>query len=109
MKTRREVEEDGFEYKANGCTVYTHNLGPYLKAAVTYKYKKSPKTVVISASSIYAGSPYSGHAPSFSGVSDISYDENQELIRASCSGTLSFTNGTRKIEENTQKVVSMIP
>lgn len=105
MKTRREGEE----YKTNGCTVYTHNLGPYIKAAITYKYNKSPKTVTISSSSIYTGSPYSAHEPSFSGASDISYDENQELIRASCSGTLSFMNGDRKIEENIQKVVSMIP
>ena len=109
LKTRREVEDAEFEYKTNGCTVYTHNLGPYLKAAVTYKYKKSPKTVVITSSNVYAGSPYIGHKPSFSGTSNISYDEGQELIQASCSGTLSFMDGTRKVDEDVQKVVFMIP
>lgn len=29
--------EGGAEYKTNGCTLYTHSLGPYIKAAVTYK------------------------------------------------------------------------
>ena len=48
--------EGGAEYKTNGCTLYTHSLGPYIKAAVTYK--KSDDDVTITSSSVYTGSPY---------------------------------------------------
>ena len=80
--------EGGAEYKTNGCTLYTHSLGPYIKAAVTYK--KSDDDVTITSSSV-------------------SYDKDKKLIAASCSGTLSFKDGSRKVEVTVQKTGFMIP
>ena len=97
----------GAEYKTNGCTLYTHSLGPYIKAAVTYK--KSDDDVTITSSSVYTGSPYLGNDPSFSGASSVSYDKDKKLIAASCSGTLSFKDGSRKVEVTVQKTGFMIP
>lgn len=99
--------EGGAEYKTNGCTLYTHSLGPYIKAAVTYK--KSDDDVTITSSSVYTGSPYLGNDPSFSGASSVSYDKDKKLIAASCSGTLSFKDGSRKVEVTVQKTGFMIP
>ena len=93
--------------KTNGCTLYTHSLGPYIKAAVTYK--KSDDDVTITSSSVYTGSPYLGNDPSFSGASSVSYDKDKKLIAASCSGTLSFKDGSRKVEVTVQKTGFMIP
>jgi len=83
------------------------SLGPYIKAAVTYK--KSDDDVTITSSSVYTGSPYLGNDPSFSGASSVSYDKDKKLIAASCSGTLSFKDGSRKVEVTVQKTGFMIP
>ena len=87
--------------------VHWHSLGPYIKAAVTYK--KSDDDVTITSSSVYTGSPYLGNDPSFSGASSVSYDKDKKLIAASCSGTLSFKDGSRKVEVTVQKTGFMIP
>ena len=72
-------------------------------------HKKSDDDVTITSSSVYTGSPYLGNDPSFSGASSVSYDKDKKLIAASCSGTLSFKDGSRKVEVTVQKTGFMIP